>query len=142
VDVDTHVRENPFVAELEPQAGWNEYLRRNEQLGIAAVKAKMPLFLEHFVSCWWGACYHTMFATAIAPHLDNPEILDLFLCSGAVQDRGNSITAQNGARMYYDLFQYLMNVKSDAVTAYLRKQFPQYAARFDVLPFVFTLGGK
>ena len=97
----------------------------------------MPLFLDHFVFCGWSPCYNTIFARVILPHLNQTSILDLFLRSGAIQERGNTIKAPNGASIYYDLFKYLMNVKSDDIKAYLQQQFPEYFQFFKAVPFVF-----
>jgi hypothetical protein len=101
--VDTGLFEHPVQAEHVP-----------------GVKVYMPFLLFHFISCGWGACYHSLFEHVIVPHLDSVEILDYVLRSRVVID---PTVSEHEPKMYGELYDYLVRVESKFIRLYLSSQF-------------------
>lgn len=100
------------------------------------VKAQMFKILKHYVSCRVGGCYTSILRYILIDHLEDPIVLDYFLKSKYIQQKGNIILSITGAKIYYDLFYDLMLVKNNHIKEYLIKEFPEYNKMFQnrILP--------
>lgn len=132
--LNTKIKENRFVDFIDPYSGTIDWQKENEEKYHEEIcnglNAKMLLFLEHFIDCDWPGHYHSIYNDVIVNCLNDSNILDFVLHSGVIQPKGNTITSKNGANIFYDLFLYLMKVKSNVIKDYLRDQFPEYFTKY------------
>ena len=87
-------------------------------------QVQMEGALIHFIRC----NLHTVILFVyIREYFDNPVLLKQILKSSVIrEDKNNTIIGDDGARIFYDLFFWLMNVNSIKVRNYLVENFPQY----------------
>ena len=87
-------------------------------------QVQMEGVLAHFIVC--NLHYIPIFVF-IREYFDNPVLLKQILKSSVIrEDKNNTIIGDDGARIFYDLFFWLMNVNSIKVRNYLVENFPQY----------------
>jgi len=87
-------------------------------------QVQMEGVLAHFIVC--NLHYIPIFVF-IREYFDNPVLLKQILKSSVIrEDKNNTIIGDDGARIFYDLFFWLMNVNSIKVRNYLIENFPQY----------------
>jgi len=85
----------------------------------------MPQILLHFISCYRGACYNSLYTAVLVPHLDRPELLDYILRSAAIGDGQEIFVGKSGARLFPELYRRLQGVTNKDIREYLVENFGQ-----------------
>jgi hypothetical protein len=87
-------------------------------------QVQMEEALRHFI---WCNLHYVISFVYIREYFDNPVLLKQILKSDVIHEyKNNTIIGDDGARIFYDLFFWLMNVNSIKVRNYLVENFPQY----------------
>ena len=97
---------------------------KNDTL-IKLVKDNMEEYLRHFIDCYWGTCYNTLYRSVIKPHLDDVQIVENVLKSDLIELRENTLISKDGVKLYYDLYLHLYNVKSNKVREYVHSKWSE-----------------
>lgn len=122
---------------LDKDDGWlhkalvKAYKSKNEcevKLLATAVRYNIGNYLSHFISCSWGAHYHTIFKDFIILYLDDLNALKSALKSDVIKP-GNSIISKKGYKMFWGLYKWLMRVHSPQIRSFLQKEFPDFDKR-------------
>jgi hypothetical protein len=96
-------------------------------LVIVAVRYNIGNYLAHFIECTWGAHYNSLYKHFITLHLKDLNILKKVLSSDVIkEDKNNIIISQNGYKMFWALYKYLINIKSVEISGFLKEEFPKY----------------
>jgi hypothetical protein len=77
------------------------------------------LLFNHFIECWWGACYNTTSDELIAPNFCSPALLHAILRSSMIRDTPDVLHGHEGARVFPELLSHLRKIKDPSVEAYL-----------------------
>lgn len=97
------------------------------KLLATAVKFNIGEYLSHFIACQWGAHYQTIFKDFIILYLDDLNILKQVLKSDVIkQEKDNIVISQNGYKMFWELYKYLMRVHSPDIRKFLQLEFPAF----------------
>ena len=89
---------------------------------INASKISMLSFFTHFLTCNWGACYHTIFNQAIKPYFDDVEVLK-FLLKQYKFFKPGTYRNRNGYFMYPELDRYLLRINNSKIKDFVRNEF-------------------
>lgn len=85
--------------------------------------ANWGLIWAHAIECGWSPCFNTTFDSVIQPHFQNTKILDAILKSEIIQDKGEILVADSGARIFRELLNRLHSLENSAVRQYLKFHF-------------------
>lgn len=85
--------------------------------------ANWGLIWAHAIECGWSPCFNTTFDSVIQPHFQNTKLLDAILKSEVIQDKGEILVADNGARIFREFLSRLLSLENVVITHYLRINF-------------------
>lgn len=89
---------------------------------VNEIKSQMEHILRHFIECYWGSHYNTVFKSLIKPYLDDPQTLEVVLKSEIIKDK-NTVVGRTGAKIFPELVNYLKRVDSPKIHEYLKQEF-------------------
>ena len=105
----------------------NEKSKSEQETIETEITVQMIQILEHFIGCTWGAHFNTMFDELIKPYLRDSVTLDYVLRGDSVKEtKGNVIRGNTGAKIYPELYEYLITVNSSDIINYLETEFKNY----------------
>lgn len=98
---------------------------REVKLLATAARFGIAKHLIHFITCKWGTCYNSLFKFLIIPYLDDINSLKIVLSSNMIiPSKGNAVISKNGYKIFWDLYEHLMRVRSQTIRGFLRVEFP------------------
>ena len=91
------------------------------------IKFQIREMLEHFIECGSAACYNTLFNSVIQKYLDDENVLDYVLKSEIISNYPErSFSGKTGAKIYPELYDYLIKIESVNIQNYLASEFENY----------------
>ncbi|MBC8553469.1 MAG: topoisomerase DNA-binding C4 zinc finger domain-containing protein [Candidatus Brocadiales bacterium] len=129
--LNTHVPENEYTDQIKMNLDiFHTLLREPTDEVVNGFKANMGLYLEHFITCRWGAHFNDLFDNIIQPYFDDVNLLKFILKSDIIRSESNIIVSDYGEKIFYELFRYLVKVEDKSIKEYLASTFPEFNKRF------------